>query len=207
MTGTVASSVEVANKACSVVGLDPITTFVQVGSVVADFFNENYEPIVSALLEEYYWRFAMATYELTFIDQTTHTKWDSRFVKPNDALAIKKLSVAGAENMPIGFDIYDDEVHCNADSSIAVYAETVRRVNEAYWPAMFVRGVTLSLCADLAGSAIMERPRSSANFRQASDDILVKLKGIQSMSRTTEAIPHTRFAAARRGRAGTSGLY
>lgn len=193
MVGVATSKVAVASNALVMIGDSPITAFdgSTAGAIVADNI---YDEIVEELLTSHPWRFAMHTDEMSRLSVAPDTLWDAAYQLPSDVLTIKRVIVNDAD---IAYEMYGDQIYCNAASSDNVYVVHIARATEVEWPPYFRFAVQLHLSAIFALS-VSNKPEMAASFETKADFQLRKARNIDSQVDTTPVISTTRFIAIRR---------
>ena len=186
------SDIAVAQKACALIGMQPITSFSD-DSSEAIVLNAIYDEIVESELAGYPWRFAMAQRTLNRLSSTPASRWDAAYQIPADILMVRAVTV---NDMPIEFDRYDDNIYCNAGVNETVVMDGTYRVKEIDWPAFFRLGIEYRLAAALASGVSMQADLSQLLDEKAEMQIR-KARNIDASSQTTRKVNLNRLTNAR----------
>lgn len=186
------TDIAVAQKACALIGMQPITSFND-NSSEGIVLNAIYDEVVESELASYPWRFAMAQRTLSRLASTPAAKWDAAYQIPSDILMIRTVSV-NDHNIP--FDRYDDNIYCNAGSSEVVVLDGIYRASEVDWPAFFRLGIEYRLAAALASGVSMQADLSQLLDEKAELQIR-KARNIDASSQTTRKVKQDRLVNVR----------
>lgn len=186
------TNIAVAQKACALIGMQPITSFGD-DSSEAIVLNAIYDEIVESELAGYPWRFAMAQRTLNRLAATPASRWDAAYQIPADILMVRAVTV---NDSPIDFDRYDDNIYCDAGVNETVVMDGTYRVKEIDWPAFFRLGVEYRLAAALASGVSMQADLSQLLDEKAEMQIR-KARNIDASSQTTRKVTLNRLTNAR----------
>lgn len=186
------TDIQVAQKACALIGMQPITAFSDPSSE-AIVLNAIYEEVVEAELAGYPWRFAMAQRTLNRLSSTPAARWDAAYQIPSDILMVRAVTV---NDVPIQYDRYDDNIYCNAGVNETVVLDGTYDVKVIDWPAFFRLGIEYRLAAALASGVSMQADLSQLLDEKAELQIR-KARNIDAASQTTRKVNQTRLVNAR----------
>jgi hypothetical protein len=191
------NKINVAQQACTEVGLTPIAAFSD-ETTEAIVLNAHYDTIVENSLSLHYWRFACAQVSLNLLADAPAARWGYAFQIPSTVLLVRAVTVASTT---IPYEIYDDKVYCDADGTVDVVLDGVFGVPEEKWPGYFIRYVVLQLSALLASGV-----REDAGMRtQLDNQVLTQFrlsKNRDSGGRTASKMKTVRITNARLRRGG-----
>lgn len=186
------TSIAVAQKACALIGMQPITSFND-DSSEGIVLNAIYDEVVESELSSFPWRFAMAQRTLNRLAAVPNARWDAAYQIPNDILMIRAVTV---NDYPIEYDRYDDNIYCNAGVNETVVLDGIYRADEIDWPAYFRLGIEYRLASALASGVSMQ-----ADIAQLMDEKaelqLRKARHTDSSSQTTRKVNLNRLTNAR----------
>ncbi|MBN86310.1 MAG: hypothetical protein CL885_02170 [Dehalococcoidia bacterium] len=188
------TEVSVAQKACGLVGIDPITSFDD-QTAEAQAMNVIYDVLIESILGMYPWRFASKQVALSLDAETPAGRWDYAWQLPTDVLNIQAVTV---NDSIIDFDRYNQYIFCGYDSNNTVVLDYTFREDEERWPGYFTYPVVLKLASILA-SSVQERANLAEMFDQKGDVELMKAGTRDSQGRTSRQINLNRIKSGRRG--------
>jgi hypothetical protein len=186
------TKIAVAQKACALMGIQPITAFTDDTSE-ATVLNAIYDEIVESELSGYPWRFAMAQRTLNRLASAPVSRWDAAYQIPSDILMVRAVTV---NDDPIQFDRYDDNIYCNAGAAETVVLDGTYRVLEIDWPAFFRLGIEYRLASTLASGVSMQADMAQL-LEQKADMQLRKARNIDASSQTTRKVNQNRLVNVR----------
>jgi len=186
------TKIAVAQKACALIGMQPITAFTD-DSSEAIVLNAIYDEIVESELAGYPWRFAMAQRTLNRLVSEPASRWDAAYQIPSDILMVRAVTVSDS---PIQFDRYDDNIYCDAGVNETVVLDGTYRVLETDWPAFFRLGIEYRLAAALASGVSMQADMAQL-FDEKAELQIRKAKQIDASSQTTRKVNLNRLVNAR----------
>jgi len=170
------------------IGASPITSFSD-GSTEATVASNLYEYTVRDILSRHYWNFATGQKQLSRLVGEPLNKWDSAYQLPADIL---RLSAVFVNDNPIAFDVYQDNVYCNATVNDVVYAEYIYRVIEEYWPPYFTKALEFELASIFAYSVAAQENLSNTMEKRAIRQLAIA-RNIESQSQTTKRLNVQRY--------------
>lgn len=191
------TSLKIAQRACILAHMTPISSFTQ-AVPEANVLNNLYEDTVEYLLGRYPWRFAMKAKSEAQLGSglQTHPEGDwYLYNKPNDAIAIRSVSVNG---YPRKFDVYGNQLLVDAAEGEAVVIDYTYRAGETQWPGYFILPFTYYLAAQL-GFSIAENAELFETLDSKADMHLRKAQRMDAQGRTAQQIPLNRFKSVRLG--------
>jgi hypothetical protein len=182
--------IQLCSQASVLIGAGPITKFTgpDAREIAA---NTLYDPCVKELLGGHRWRFASAAYLLQRNLAAPSTRYEASYPIPPDTLSIHGVFI---NDTPIDFDRFDNDLHCDALATDAVYAEVTRNVDEAHWPPYFVTAVQLRLAAAFA-LAVAHDDSLASVFEGKLLRQLSQARLLDSQGRTNRKMPVGRMAA------------
>ena len=186
------TKIAVAQKACALIGMQPITAFTD-DSSEAIVLNAIYDEIVESELAGYPWRFAMAQRTLNRLVSVPASRWDAAYQIPSDILMVRAVTVS---DNTIEFDRYDDNIYCDAGVNDTVVLDGTYRVLETDWPAFFRLGIEYRLAAALASGVSMQADMAQL-FDEKAELQIRKAKHIDAASQTTRKVNLNRLVNAR----------
>lgn len=186
------TDIAVAQKACALIGMQPITAFSD-DSSEAIVLDAIYDEIVESELAGYPWRFAMAQRTLNRLAATPASRWDAAYQIPSDILMVRAVTV---NNHTIEYDRYDDNIYCNAGSSDVVVMDGTYRVKEIDWPAFFRLGIEYRLASALASGVSLQSDLAQLLDEKAELQIR-KARNIDASSQTTRKVKQDRLVNVR----------
>lgn len=189
------TDIQVAQKACGLVGIDPITSFSD-ASAEAVALDVTYEPLIEGELGIYPWRFASSQVALDRLSDEPLARWGAAYQIPTDCIAVQAVLVA---DDTIEFDRYANYIYCDATENDTVVLDYTFRQVEAQWPGFFTLGIIYKLASVLAAS-VQERATLAETLEAKGSDWLTKAGHRDSVGRTARKIKLNRLKAGRRGR-------
>ncbi len=188
------TSVSIAQAACLMMRIEPITSFSD-NSSEAKALNANYADLVENELSLYPWRFASKQVQLNLIaDEVVGGEWDAAYQVPAGIIGVQAITINGTN---IEYDRYYDQVHCNANEDDEVILDGTFKAEESKWPPYFTRLIEYRL-AELLASGIALRPDLAGYFEKKGEVQMKLSRHRDSTSQTTKAIRSSRFRTARR---------
>lgn len=172
MSGTVHSSVEMANLAIAHLRETPISDF-DYSSVASRWFKNNYAAHRDAYLAQHDWDFATALVYLPVETVSPPFRWTYQYQQPADCLRLPQQTVDG---MPNGRIIPHEVVGQKilTDQAAPFPLRYIRRVtSEATFPPLFVNGFSLYLAAGCAHVITGKNSRAEA-LRQAASEVFAQ---------------------------------
>ena len=134
------SNVDIASNALQMLGAKAINSFDDSGAGAAAA-KALYEPLLTALLTNTYWRFAIKKASLNLLSQTPLNEWKYAFQIPTDNLKIEKAYHLRS------YQIYQNFLYANQNS---VEIDYVYRVPESLFPSYFELAFTYKLASEFA---------------------------------------------------------
>ena len=180
------------------IGGDPIASFTD-GTTESDLADAVYEDIVRAALTSSRWNFATKQFELNRLVATPVGRWDAAYQVPSDSLMINAVTV---QDLPINYDIYEDQIFNNAASTDSVIADYIYRASEATWAPYFTLGVEFSLASVFALS-VTRKADIAQSYTQLAEGQFRRAKARDSQQVTNQNLRLSRYHRARLG----NGIY
>ncbi|MBO6893786.1 MAG: hypothetical protein JJ866_17735 [Roseibium sp.] len=168
MSGTVHTSVEMANLALAHLKEAPIRDF-DFSSVASRWFRNHYAAHRDAYLAMHDWDFAMTLARLPSEAQSPAFRWKFQYLKPADCLRVPQQNVAGKpDGALIPFEISGQRVL--SDYGPPFPLRYVRRIfRETEFSPLFVHGFGLFLAAGCAHVVTGKNSRAEALRAAATD--------------------------------------
>ncbi|MES0811297.1 hypothetical protein ABLO27_17560 [Roseibium sp. SCPC15] len=182
MSGTVHTSVEMANLALAHLKEAPIRDF-DFSSVASRWFKNHYAAHRDAYLAMHDWDFAIALAKLPAESAKPPFRWAYRYRKPSDCLRIPLQTVNGnPDGNVISFEIAGQ--HLLTDYAPPFPFRYLRRVTrETEFSPLFVHGFSLFLAAGCAHVITGKNSRAEA-LRQAANDAFEQAGGSDAQQGT-----------------------
>lgn len=172
MSGTVHTSVEMANLALAHLKETPISDF-DFASVASRWFKNNYAAHRDAYLAQHDWDFATALVLLPVDTATPPFRWSYQYQKPADCLRLPQQTVDGMpDGQIVPYEVIGQKIL--TDQSAPFPLRYVRRVTrEAEFPPLFVHGFALFLAAGCAHLITGKNSLADA-MRQAAREVFTQ---------------------------------
>lgn len=198
--------VEMGARACTMVGLDPITSFDD-GSAESVVIANNYEPLVENELDMYDWRFVMVEKLLAAVQRdevNMSDRWMSAYQVPADCLGVRALRTEAGIDVP--FERMGDLILTARPNNLPVHLEYSRQLQEEAWPHWFRELITFRLATLLASGV-----REDAGLAQFWDNKAEQQRRVarhrDSMQRSTRKIRQSDLVQTRSSRASNVDRY
>ena len=189
MASTVANSaIDIAARALTLVGANPITSFDDV-STEALIANNMYEDMARAALVNTRWRFATNQAQLNLLSDVPAGRYDRAYQLPSDMLMLHALTVN--DNI-IEYAIYGDKVFTDTSTSDVVIADYTFRADEIDWPSYFTLAVEYQL-ASVFASSIARDDGLTKLMDEKADFLMAKARNLDSQQQTTARLVVNRF--------------
>lgn len=186
------TKVAIASNALVMVGDSTISDF-DGSTTGAILMDEVFDDVVEDLLTSHPWRFAIKQSDLSLLSGEPEALWDAAYQLPSDFLTLHRITVNDTD---IDFEVYGDQVFCNAASTSTVTANYTHYPDVVAWPAYFRMGVTLTL-ASLAASTYGKADVAEV-FETKADFQLRRARNRDSQIDTVPTINTSRFITNRR---------
>jgi hypothetical protein len=188
-----ALSVTLCSQALVMVGADPITS-IEDATREAVICNALYEPMATAALCAYPWRFAMAQRLLARVTDAPLARYDAGYQIPADCLMVRAVTCLDAV---LEYEIYNDLIFLDAGETDEIILDYLYRADEANWSPLF----RLALSQDLAASfavALAEDEKKQAAFATLAMTTWKRARQADGQSRTARSGLRSRLLNARR---------
>lgn len=146
------TALEICQKACILVGEDPISSFTS-GTAASNVCNLMYDETIESLLTEKPWTFATKQFDISanrLVAEPLIT-WSAKYQIPTDERALSIAAVyvddCGAE-----YDRFEDAIYLDASADNTVVVKMLYAVDETYWPAYFKVAAIYAMAEVLAVS-------------------------------------------------------
>ena len=190
------TDLEIAQRACVMVGISPIPAFVPTPPTAeAQFVNEIFESTVQAELEQYPWRFAMKQTTLSLDAAAPTSRWASKYELPTDCLMPRTVLVA---SYPIEYDRYENFIFADTSSTDTLVLEYTFRPIVARWSSGFQMGLIERLAGHIA-IGVQERDRKSQELNSQADVTLLKARTADAQGQTSRGFVMDQFTGNRVG--------
>ena len=120
-------------------------------------------------------------------------RWGREYEIPGACLMIHAITVS---DNPIKYDVYNEYVYCNAQSSDTVIMDYTFRPDEAKWPPYFTLAVEFLLAGVMAVSIARDSQLASM-MEQKSQQQLYKARRFDSQQQTTRKLNTSEFLTQR----------
>lgn len=187
------TDIDVAQKACVLVGIDPITSFSD-QSTEAIVLNTVYEDLVEAEISDFPWRFSMQEQAIDRLATEPESTWESAYQIPIDILVVHTVKV---NDSPIRYDRFGDNIYCNANEDDVVILQGQVRTDESLWPPYFRMGMIYRVASMLAAGVREDAGLANAMSQQA-EVWIRKAKTNSSQAQTTRRFTSELFLNRRR---------
>lgn len=188
------TNIAVASNALQLIGSNPISSFADAdsGAVVA---NNIFDDIAESLISSYPWTFAKKQSDaLNLLAAVPETKWTAAYQLPSDLLSLRTIMVNGS---PIDYEVFGDQVYCDAAAIDSVFAIYTHYADVSVWPPSFRLYMVYTLASLFAMSVAM-KPDISAGFNDMAEMQGRKARTLDAQSQTSEKVRTNRFITNRR---------
>jgi len=193
MASTVANSaIDIAARALTLIGANPITSFDDV-STEALIANNMYEDMAQAALVNTRWRFATNQAQLNLLSDTPTGRFDRAYQLPSNLLMLHAVTVN--DNI-IEYSIYGDKIFTNTSASDVVIADYTFRANEIDWPSYFTLAVEYQL-ASVFASSIARDDGLTKLMDDKAEFLMAKARNLDGQQQTTRRLVVNRFKTER----------
>lgn len=183
-----ASDIDIASNALQMIGAGSISSFDDPGAGAA-VAKALYEDLLTALLTDTYWRFAMKKQSLNQLSQTPLNEFQFAYQIPTDSLKIERIYPR------IFYKIYRDLIYTNASSIEIDYAF---RPDTTLFPSYFVLAFTYKLASEFS-LAVTDNEQKNALYEGKFRDALSKAFSADSMQHPQTPIVDNPFTDVRSG--------
>ncbi len=187
------TDLDIAQKACVLVGIEPITSFSD-QSTEGIVLNTIYEDLVEAEISDFPWRFSMQEQKIDRLSAAPETTWDAAYQIPIDILIVHTVKV---NDSPIRYDRFGDNIYCNVGEDEEVFLQGQVRTDESLWPPYFRMGMIYRVAAMLA-AGVREDAGLSNSMNQQAEVWIRKAKTNSSQAQTTRRFSSELFLNRRR---------
>lgn len=170
------------------IGASPITSFSD-GTTEATVAANLYEQTARDMLTRHRWHFASGQKQLSRLVDAPLDRWDAAYQLPADIL---RLSAVLVNNNVIAYDVYQDNVYCNASENDEVYADYIYRAIEEYWPPYFTKALEFELASIFAYSVAAQEGLSGLMEKRALRQLAIA-RNIDSQGQTTKRLNVQRY--------------
>jgi len=193
MASTVANSaVDIAARALTLIGANPITSFSDT-STEATVANNMYEDVAQAALCASRWRFATNQAVLNLLSDAPTGRFDRAYQLPSDMLMLHALTV---NDLVVEYTVYGDKAYADLSATDQVVADYSFRANEQDWPSYFTLTVEYQLAAIFASSIARDEALTKMMDDKASM-LMAKARNLDSQQQTTRKLVTNRFRTER----------
>lgn len=193
MASTVANSaVDIAARALTLIGANPITSFDDT-STEATVANNMYEDVAQAALCASRWRFATNQSVLNLLTDAPTGRFDRAYQLPSDMLMLHALTV---NDLVVEYTVYGDKAYANLSATDQVVADFSFRADENTWPSYFTLAVEYQLAAIFASSIARDEALTKMMDDKASM-LMAKARNLDSQQQTTRKLVTNRFKTER----------
>jgi hypothetical protein len=198
MPGHATSDLEIAQRACVLVGTNRIEDFSETSSTEALVMSLLYEDVVRDCLTATRWNFATKKKVLTSRNADAPlTGFDAAYTYLGGDDGILQVNTVEVNGSVVDYDINENEIHLDCNATDEVVLTYTKRVEATYWPPFFTLYVILRLCAVIATSIVRNEGMAAGFERQAAMQ-LARARSQDSQQVTSRGIRLTRIMARRR---------
>jgi hypothetical protein len=193
------SDIEIAQRACTLAGVDKISNFVEPGNKVAEVLNDVYEDIVSDALTIHPWRFASRTEILgPPLSPPPRVQFSAAYALPNDPAPLQVRTVYVGGGVCSLYRLRGEQLHLNAQPTDAVELDALWRDNEMFWPPWF-RLYAIARIATFLSLAVTRNGEVAAALGEEAEKQLARSRTRDSQQQTTTKLAYTKIRSARLG--------
>lgn len=187
-------AVGICNNALAMIGGGQISAFDEAGDTdgegsLAQVCERLYNFSVRELLADYEYRFTMTQAQLSRLGAAPLDAWDAKYQLPTDCLLLQKVTV---QDMPIRYERYGYEIHCNATSTDVVVGHYTLEPAAHLMAPYFEVPLTKKLAGYLAG-AVEADEQLAKLYMDAGERAAIKGKSKDAQGRTQRKFQLTRF--------------
>lgn len=193
------SDIQVAQKACILVGLPPIQSFEDQNAAEATVLNTIYEDIVRDCLTATRWNFAASKKDLgPPLEDSPLAEYSHAYHYLGVADDVLQINTVWINGDVATYDINEDMVLVDAGSNSTVTLGFTKRVQERFWPPFFMTYVIFRLAGVLAAS-ITRQATMAETYDGMAERQLAQARSRDAQQVTSRGIRLNRLIAARRG--------
>ena len=187
-----ASSVEVVQKACVLVGIAPITSFTD-GTAESDAANLLYQDLADSALSLHPWSFNTRLVDITAnrISTAPIAIWDAAYQLPLDKEMLTVHTIL-VDDFIVQYDRYEDDIYVNASLDSVVTAKVGLRLDENAWPPYFLQFMIYRVALTLA-LAVTRNETMIKSMQLLESTELERARTRDSQSRTARKANLKRF--------------
>lgn len=176
-------SLDIANRAISIIGGSAITSF-DGQSAEAKILKQLYEPAVEAELSHHNWKFSKKYERLSRSDSQPLVKYSAAYYVPSDALRLITIYVGSSV---ASYEVSNGYIFTDASDSDDVVCEYIYRAPEVNWSPDFTQGFVHKL-ASMLGSAIPQNRSLAELHYQMYQTSMARARTVDSQSQTAQKL-------------------
>jgi hypothetical protein len=188
-----ALSVTLCSQALVMVGADPITS-IEDSTREAVICSALYEPMATAALCTYPWRFAMIQRQLALVTAEPLARYDNAYQIPADCLMVRAVTCL---DQPLVYEIYNDLIYLDSGDEDEIILDYLYRADEANWSPLFRLAFSQDLAAAFSVS-LAEDEKKQAAFATLAMTTWKRARQADGQSRTARSGLRSRLLNARR---------
>jgi len=186
------SAIDIAARALTLIGANPISSFAD-ASTEATIANNMYEDVARSSLCATRWRFATNQDQLNALTAPPTGRFDIAHQLPSNLLMLHAVTV---NDLLIQYSVYGDKVFSNTTASDIVVADYTFRASEVDWPSYFTLAVQFQLAAIFASSIARDDGLTQV-MEQKAERLMAKARNLDSQQQTTRKLVTNRFRTER----------
>ena len=186
------SAIDIAARALTLIGANPISSFAD-ASTEATIANNMYEDVARSSLCATRWRFATNQDQLNALTAPPTGRFDIAHQLPSNLLMLHAVTV---NDLLIQYSVYGDKVFSNTTANDVVVADYTFRASEVDWPSYFTLAVQFQLAAIFASSIARDDGLTQV-MEQKAERLMAKARNLDSQQQTTRKLVTNRFRTER----------
>jgi len=186
------SAIDIAARALTLIGANPISSFAD-ASTEATIANNMYEDVARSSLCATRWRFATNQDQLNALTAPPTGRFDIAHQLPSNLLMLHAVTV---NDLLVQYSVYGDKVFSNTTANDVVVADYTFRASEVDWPSYFTLAVQFQLAAIFASSIARDDGLTQVMETKA-ERLMAKARNLDSQQQTTRKLVTNRFRTER----------
>jgi len=190
------SAIKVSNAALNVLGLTPISSFLD-NNLKARTLNVMYADAIEEALSVFPWRFNRAQAVLARLADNPPANWEGIYAKPSGALIVHKVMIDDSDAQ---FDVFENGIAVNVSSTstAVVKAEYGTYQTPDKWPGYFRLAAIWHLASQIA-MPITQDERTAENAMRVALSKIALARSRDAQGRTPSKVDTSLFIRAKRG--------
>jgi hypothetical protein len=191
------SKIKVMNAALAVLGVNPITSFLD-NSIAARTGNALFDDTLEAALSGYPWRFARDRVKLTRVNEDAPPPWQTVWQLTSTALAVHSIY---EDDQQVLFDRFGTKIvtMTGPTSTAEIWAEITAAVVPDQWAGYFRQAFVLTLASTIC-LPITQNEQLDAQTAAKAEKAMIFAKSRDAQGRSPSRIDTKMFIRARRAR-------